>query len=124
MCPEQRHPPMQMRTRCPSRHPDATDRAPCLHTLALFNRNHTHMDINAGQSMAMVQNYCLAGEKHVLMNQHDAPRRRGSDGCTGWCRHINAIVILAWLAVKNSLGAEGPGARDGGIAGVFISITR
>ena len=104
MRPEQRHPPMQMRTRCPSRHPDATDRTSCLHTLALLNYNLTHMDINAGQSMAMVQHYCLTGEKHVLMNQHDAPWRRGSDRCTGWCCHIDAIMILAWLAVKYSLG--------------------
>ena len=109
MIPEQRHPPMQVRTRGPSRHPDATDRPSSLHPLALFDGNCTHMNVNASQAMAVVQHYRLTGEKHVLANQDDTPWRRGSNGCARWRRYLNAILLSARRAVEHALGAKAPG---------------
>ena len=106
---EQRHSPMQVRTRCPSRHSDATDHSSYIHPLALFDGNCTHMNVNASQAMTVVQHYRLTGEKHVLANQDDTSWRRGSNGCARWRRYINAIMISARLAIENALGAKDPG---------------
>ena len=93
-------PPMQVWTRCSSRHPHTTDHASCLHPLSLFDGNCAHMNVNAGQAMAMVQNHRLSGEEHVLVNQYYALRRGGNDGCADWRCNVNAIVITAGLPLR------------------------